>query len=206
MRKSLNGIWKLNSSFLKEKAIFDLKCQVPGSIYNDLLKNKIIDDPFYRDNEIKMLDLMKYDYAYSRAFSIKKEELKKEINLGFLGLDTVCVIYVNDLDIEMPQNYVSKTYKEYCYDWGGCSINWENALGCVNSKIETSLFIFLRNNEQYSVSRQGRLYCVAKSDNTNNFQNRLCQQITGQNTPYGDDSFHICGKQYVGKSYLFSSY
>ena len=112
----------------------------------------------------------------------------------------------NDLDIEMPQNYVIKTYKEYCYYWGGCSINWENALGCVNSKIETSLFIFLRNNEQYSVSRQGRLYCVAKSDNTNNFQNRLCQQITGQNTPYGDDSFHICGKQYVGKSYLFSSY
>ena len=44
MRKSLNGIWKLNSSFLKEKDIFDLKCQVPGSIYNDLLKNKIIDD------------------------------------------------------------------------------------------------------------------------------------------------------------------
>lgn len=112
----------------------------------------------------------------------------------------------DDLDINMPRNYTSKINKEYCYDWGGCSINWIDALGCVNSKYETSFFIFLRNNDKYSISRQGKIYCVANNDDTNDFQNRLCQQITGQNEPYTHDTFNICGKQYAGKSYLFSSY
>ena len=62
MRKSLNGKWKLNSDFLKKHNLVDLDATIPGSIYNELLKSKIIEDPFYRDNEAKMLDLMNYDY------------------------------------------------------------------------------------------------------------------------------------------------
>ena len=96
MRKSLNGKWKLNSVFLEKQNIFDLDVCVPGSIYSDLLKHKLIEDPFYRANEAKMLDYMHDDYAYTKEFSIHKADLKEEINLVFLGIDTVSEIYVND--------------------------------------------------------------------------------------------------------------
>ena len=103
MRKSLNGNWQLNSKWLIAKGFKDLKAIVPGSIYKDLLKHKLIDEPYYRANEAKMLDYMKDDYAYSRFITISKADLKKEINLVFLGLDTVAEIYLND-------KLVAKTY------------------------------------------------------------------------------------------------
>lgn len=104
MRKSLNGYWQLNSSFLELKGITDLKVKVPGSIYNDLITNKLIDDPYYRANEAKMLDYMRDDYAYSRTFVVKKKDLNKEISLVFLGLDTVCEIYVNGMHVMNTYN------------------------------------------------------------------------------------------------------
>lgn len=104
MRKCLDGNWLFNGSYLEQFNKFDLEATVPGSIYNDLLNNKLIEDPFYRANEVKMLDLMNYDYSYSRKFIITKEELNKEINLVFLGLDTICEIYVNNKLVKLTYN------------------------------------------------------------------------------------------------------
>ncbi len=97
MQRCLSGEWLLNSKYLERKKLNNLRVTVPGSIYNDLLTYKVIDDPFYRDNEARMLSIMEDDFAYSRSFTIKKEELNKEVNLVFLGLDTVSEIYVNDM-------------------------------------------------------------------------------------------------------------
>ena len=96
MRKSLKGTWLLNSSYLERRQLNNLKVTVPGSIYNDLLRYHLIDEPYYRDNESKMLEIMEDDFAYSRTFKINKSDINKEINLVFLGLDTVTEIYVNE--------------------------------------------------------------------------------------------------------------
>ena len=104
MRKSLNGKWQLNSEFLKKRNLASLEVKVPGSIYSDLLKYKLIDEPFYRDNEAKMLDYMKDDYAYSRYFRLNSSDLKKEINLVFLGIDTISIIYVNNQEVMRTYN------------------------------------------------------------------------------------------------------
>ena len=103
MKKSLNGTWLLSSSYLEEKNKNNLKVTVPGSVYNDLLHHKLIPDPFFRDNEARMLDIMEYDFSYSRTFKVSKKELEKEAELVFLGLDTVSEIYLND-------NLVDKTF------------------------------------------------------------------------------------------------
>lgn len=104
MRKSLNGNWQLNSNLLKKHNLANLTVSVPGSVYSDLVRYKLIEEPFYRDNEAKMLDLMKDDYAYSRHFKLSINDLKKEINLLFLGIDTISEIYVNDKLIEKTYN------------------------------------------------------------------------------------------------------
>ena len=95
MRKSLNGNWQLNSDALARYNVSNLKVKVPGSIYSDLLRYKLIEEPYFRANEAKMLDIMKDDYTYSRLFRLSSSDLKKEINLVFLGIDTVSEIYVN---------------------------------------------------------------------------------------------------------------
>ena len=103
MRKSLNGNWQLNSDALARYNVSNLKVKVPGSIYSDLLRYKLIEEPYFRANEAKMLDIMKDDYAYSRSFKLSSRDLRKEINLVFLGIDTISEIYVNDY-------LVTKTY------------------------------------------------------------------------------------------------
>lgn len=41
---------------------------VPGSVYQDLLDNHLMEDPYWRDNELKALPLMDYDYSYRTEF------------------------------------------------------------------------------------------------------------------------------------------
>lgn len=69
---------------------------VPGSVYNDLLLNGLMEDPYYRDNEIKALALMEEDYQYRTVFSVDEAYFSMdEVLLCFEGLDTVADIYLN---------------------------------------------------------------------------------------------------------------
>ena len=42
---------------------FSCTGNIPGSLYSFLLENKLMDDPFYRDNELKALELASHDYG-----------------------------------------------------------------------------------------------------------------------------------------------
>src|SRR6266550_6444909 len=43
---------------------------VPGCVHTDLLNNKLIEDPFYRDNEKKLQWIGKTDWEYQTSFNI----------------------------------------------------------------------------------------------------------------------------------------
>ena len=62
---SLNGIWSM-SGF----ADHDITGKIPGSVYSFLLDAGEMDDPYYRDNELKALALMDRDYTFSRKFDL----------------------------------------------------------------------------------------------------------------------------------------
>lgn len=82
-----------------------LPAKVPGSVYNDLLLNGKMEDPYYRDNELKALKIMENDFEYCTAFDIPEEILSSEkILLHFDGLDTVADIYLNDIWIAYVEN------------------------------------------------------------------------------------------------------
>ena len=76
---------------------------VPGTIHTDLLKNKLIDDPFYSDNEMKMTWIPECDWVYQTKFNFK-DSTKNNIDLIFDGLDTVCEIYLNDIKLGGTDN------------------------------------------------------------------------------------------------------
>ena len=42
--------------------------QVPGSMYTALLANKVIQDPLYRDNDVKLAWIGHENWTYTRYF------------------------------------------------------------------------------------------------------------------------------------------
>ncbi|MGN6400307.1 MAG: beta-mannosidase [Flavisolibacter sp.] len=70
--------------------------QVPGTIHTDLLYNKLIPDPYYRDNEKKLQWIDKEDWNYKTNFTVTPSLLrKKKVELVFDGLDTYADVYLN---------------------------------------------------------------------------------------------------------------
>ncbi len=98
----LNGIWELEGGKYRTQG------EIPGSVYSILLKNGMMDDPFYRDNESKALEIMDNDYTFSRKFTFNCE-FKKAI-LVCEGIDTLCDLYINGKKVATTDN-MHRTYK-----------------------------------------------------------------------------------------------
>jgi beta-mannosidase len=70
---------------------------VPGCVHLDLLRNKLIPDPFYRDNEAKLQWIENADWEYRSTVQATPALLaQKNIDLVFEGLDAYAKIYLND--------------------------------------------------------------------------------------------------------------
>ena len=78
---------------------------VPGCVHTDLLNNKLIDDPFYRDNEKKLQWIGKTDWEYQTTFKLTAEVLKRaNLELVFEGLDTYSNVFLNDQLLKATDN------------------------------------------------------------------------------------------------------
>jgi len=70
---------------------------VPGCVHTDLLDNKLIEDPFYRDNEKRQQWIGKTDWEYQTTFNVSAETLRRQnVEIVFHGLDTYANVLVND--------------------------------------------------------------------------------------------------------------
>jgi beta-mannosidase len=100
-RQVLNTGWKFRQ---KDKSEW-YTATVPGCVHTDLLNNKLIDDPFYRDNEQKLQWIGKVDWEYESVFQVKAETLKaKHVELVFAGLDTYAQVFLNDSPLLSANN------------------------------------------------------------------------------------------------------
>ncbi len=71
--------------------------QVPGDVHLDLLRNKLIPDPFFRDNEAKLQWIEEAAWEYRTTVQATPEILShKNIDLVFEGLDAYSEVYLND--------------------------------------------------------------------------------------------------------------
>lgn len=68
---SLNGSWAL----IKDNEPSVITATVPGCVHTDLLANNLLDDPFYRENELKQMWVGETDWQYSRAFTFSNNLL-----------------------------------------------------------------------------------------------------------------------------------
>ena len=78
---------------------------VPGSVYYDLLAGGLMEDPYWRDNELKALKVIDDDFEYHTVFDAPKALLSEEhIVLRFDGIDTVADISLNGTPLGHVEN------------------------------------------------------------------------------------------------------
>ena len=96
----LSGLWTLQDTHGG-----CWQAHIPGSVYSALLENGAMDDPYYRDNELQALELMKQDYMFSRTFSCDPQWLcSSKLLLRCEGLDTICTVQVNGQTVGKADN------------------------------------------------------------------------------------------------------
>jgi beta-mannosidase len=78
---------------------------VPGDVHLDLLKNKQIPDPFYRDTESKLQWIQDAGWEYRVNFAVTPGLLgQSHVDLVFDGLDATANVYLNDTQILVADN------------------------------------------------------------------------------------------------------
>ena len=97
----LNGAWEMRPA---EETAW-MPATVPGSVYADLMDNGRMEDPFWRDNEMKAFPLMEKDYCYRRHFTLTAEELACDrLLLICEGLDTLATVRLNGVTVLEADN------------------------------------------------------------------------------------------------------
>jgi len=78
---------------------------VPGCVQTDLLQNKIIPEPFYRENEKTLQWIGEEDWQYQTTFDVPAAIIsRKHIELVFQGLDTYATVNLNGHGILDAEN------------------------------------------------------------------------------------------------------
>ncbi|MCR5407149.1 MAG: glycoside hydrolase family 2 protein [Lachnospiraceae bacterium] len=105
-RIDINRKWKMRILGGDDRCSDYIPATVPGSVYNDLLNVGRMEDPYYRDNEMKALELMKHDFEYRGSIEIDKKELDAadEVLLKFDGIDTLADIELNGKKLGSTDN------------------------------------------------------------------------------------------------------
>jgi len=79
--------------------------QVPGVVQTDLLRNKLIAEPFHQDNEFTLQWIGLTDWEYRTQLPVEAATLAhSHIDLVFEGLDTFADVYVNDNAVLHSEN------------------------------------------------------------------------------------------------------
>lgn len=98
---------------------------VPGSVYSFLLDNRLMEDPFYRQNELEALKLMGNTFAFFRKFCV--DSVEEKVVLRCEGLDTLCDIYINDVHVA----YTDNMHRTYEFDVTQLLVQGENEIRLV---------------------------------------------------------------------------
>jgi beta-mannosidase len=98
--------WQFRQIAAGQKAEADwLPATVPGDVHLDLLANKKIPDPFYRDNESKLQWIQNESWEYRLNFDVTPALLaRSNVDLVFDGLDAAAEVYLNGTKVLSADN------------------------------------------------------------------------------------------------------
>src|SRR5690554_1303813 len=77
--------------------------EVPGVIHTDLMRHRLIEDPFYRNNEQKVQWVSEKEWVYTTQFHVGDLKKFEHRRLVFEGLDTYAEVYLNGVLLESEE-------------------------------------------------------------------------------------------------------
>ncbi len=97
----LSGQWFVRKKGEKQS----ISATVPGCVHTDLLAAGVIEEPFFRDNELRLQWIGQTDWIYSRAFDLPADFLgRSRVLLRCEGLDTLATIRLNGRIVGQTEN------------------------------------------------------------------------------------------------------
>ncbi|MBN1402113.1 MAG: glycoside hydrolase family 2 protein [Anaerolineae bacterium] len=98
--ETLDGVWEL---VVQEGQT--IPATVPGCVHTDLLAAGLIEDPYYRDNELDVMWIGETDWTYRRRFAVDSQLLDHErVLLRCHGLDTLATLSINGQQVARTDN------------------------------------------------------------------------------------------------------
>ncbi|XP_012510827.1 PREDICTED: beta-mannosidase [Propithecus coquereli] len=106
---SLRGSWSIRSG----NGSLELPGQVPGCVHSALFQQGLIQDPYYRFNDVNYRWISLDNWTYSKKFKLPFDFSKwQKINLIFEGVDTVSKVLFNEVTIGKTDNM----FNRYSFD------------------------------------------------------------------------------------------
>jgi beta-mannosidase len=105
-RIDLNNGW----TFREQGSAKWYPAQVPGCVQTDLIRNNIIPEPFFRDNESQIQWVSDTGWVYTKTFDLPESFFAyRNVDLVCEGLDTYANVYLND-SLVMTSDNMFKAY------------------------------------------------------------------------------------------------
>ncbi|XP_057403401.1 beta-mannosidase isoform X3 [Balaenoptera acutorostrata] len=106
---SLRGSWRIRSG----NGSLELPAEVPGCVHSALFHQRLIQDPYYRFNNLNYRWIALDNWTYIKKFKIPFDLSKRrKVNLVFEGVDTVTVVLLNNVPVGETDN----TFRSYSFD------------------------------------------------------------------------------------------
>ncbi|XP_062492706.1 beta-mannosidase isoform X2 [Pezoporus occidentalis] len=106
---SLRGSWRLGNG----NGSVVLRGEVPGCVHTALHRAGLIQDPYYRFNDVMYRWISLDNWTYSRTFKTPFDFRKwQNVNLVFEGVDTVAQILINNVTLGRTDNM----FNRYSFD------------------------------------------------------------------------------------------
>lgn len=93
-KQTLNENWLLHANNTEKT----FPASIPASVCTVLAENNEIPEPYWKDNEVLVKEIMDEDYTFTCTFTPSADILKQDtVILRFDGIDTLGEIYLNDV-------------------------------------------------------------------------------------------------------------
>ncbi|MDE6593279.1 MAG: glycoside hydrolase family 2 protein [Oscillospiraceae bacterium] len=111
MKQSLNGTWRLFPA--DSSGRYDIPAEVPGTLCGAMIKEKMLDNPYYRENELTATEISRESCVFDRRFDLDEELIGSDkILLKFYGIDTLSEVILNGIPVGNTDNM----HREYVFD------------------------------------------------------------------------------------------
>ncbi|MFA6980062.1 MAG: glycoside hydrolase family 2 TIM barrel-domain containing protein [Ignavibacteriaceae bacterium] len=161
LAESSNSIKSITNKKIKPGKQF--AATIPGTIHTDLFNNKLIDDPFYTDNELKMDWITECDWIYQTKFDFHSDT-NKSVDLIFEGIDTISEIYLNNRKLDSTNNMFLT-----------CSYNVKNIL----KPTDNTLKVIIKSPVRYALQQEKKYGMLPVALNSSRVYIRKAQYSFG---------------------------